>query len=102
MFEAHAHGLLVFLLSSLVLGKVSSAPHNDLLRGELIQDHDLAQLILVQLLSDLMAVNNVEVEPRLEEQLGIRETVMRRQLPLTQRERKAGCRNFFWKTFTSC
>uniref|UniRef100_A0A8C6SNM9 Somatostatin/Cortistatin C-terminal domain-containing protein n=1 Tax=Neogobius melanostomus TaxID=47308 RepID=A0A8C6SNM9_9GOBI len=36
------------------------------------------------------------------EQLGIRETVMRRQLPLTQRARPAGCRNFFWKTFTSC
>ncbi|PWS20986.1 hypothetical protein DKP78_25960, partial [Enterococcus faecium] len=24
-----------------------------------------------------------------------------RQLPNSQRERKAGCRNFYWKTFTS-
>nr|XP_032800169.1 somatostatin [Petromyzon marinus] len=23
-------------------------------------------------------------------------------LPLGQRERKAGCKNFFWKTFSSC
>uniref|UniRef100_A0A3Q2VW15 Somatostatin/Cortistatin C-terminal domain-containing protein n=2 Tax=Haplochromini TaxID=319058 RepID=A0A3Q2VW15_HAPBU len=31
-----------------------------------------------------------------------REEVTRRHLSLSQRERKAGCRNFFWKTFTSC
>ncbi|KAJ0006245.1 hypothetical protein NQD34_013518 [Periophthalmus magnuspinnatus] len=98
MVELQAHGVLLFLLSSLVLGEVSSAPQ----RGELIKDHNLAQLILVQFLSELMAMNEMDMEPRLEEQLGIRETVMRRQLPLTQRERKAGCRNFFWKTFTSC
>uniref|UniRef100_A0A8C6UJR1 Somatostatin/Cortistatin C-terminal domain-containing protein n=1 Tax=Neogobius melanostomus TaxID=47308 RepID=A0A8C6UJR1_9GOBI len=55
---------------------------------------DLARLILVQFLSELMEMNEGDVE-----QLGIRETVMRRQLPLTQRAR---CRNFFWKTFTSC
>nr|Q9PRR0.1 RecName: Full=Somatostatin; Contains: RecName: Full=Somatostatin-35; Contains: RecName: Full=Somatostatin-14; Flags: Precursor [Lampetra fluviatilis]AAB36059.1 somatostatin [Lampetra fluviatilis=river lamprey, pancreatic tissues, Peptide, 35 aa] [Lampetra fluviatilis] len=24
------------------------------------------------------------------------------QLPLGNRERKAGCKNFFWKTFSSC
>ncbi|KAK7909816.1 hypothetical protein WMY93_014500 [Mugilogobius chulae] len=80
----------------------SGAPHNDLLRGELIKDHNLAEMILVQFLSELTAMTEENTEPRLEEQLGIRETVMRRQLPLTQRERKAGCRNFFWKTFTSC
>uniref|UniRef100_A0A3B3ZLM2 Somatostatin/Cortistatin C-terminal domain-containing protein n=1 Tax=Periophthalmus magnuspinnatus TaxID=409849 RepID=A0A3B3ZLM2_9GOBI len=67
-----------------------------------VSHFNLAQLILVQFLSELMAMNEMDMEPRLEEQLGIRETVMRRQLPLTQRERKAGCRNFFWKTFTSC
>uniref|UniRef100_A0A8D3A7U3 Somatostatin/Cortistatin C-terminal domain-containing protein n=1 Tax=Scophthalmus maximus TaxID=52904 RepID=A0A8D3A7U3_SCOMX len=37
-----------------------------------------------------------------EEEVGGSVEVMRRHLPLSQRERKAGCRNFFWKTFTSC
>uniref|UniRef100_A0A3Q2YX05 Somatostatin/Cortistatin C-terminal domain-containing protein n=1 Tax=Hippocampus comes TaxID=109280 RepID=A0A3Q2YX05_HIPCM len=35
-------------------------------------------------------------------QLGVGPALTRRHLPLGQRERKAGCRNFFWKTFTSC
>lgn len=33
--------------------------------------------------------------------LDVRNEVVR-ELPLSQRERKAGCRNFYWKTFTSC
>uniref|UniRef100_A0A8C7G0M5 Somatostatin/Cortistatin C-terminal domain-containing protein n=1 Tax=Oncorhynchus kisutch TaxID=8019 RepID=A0A8C7G0M5_ONCKI len=52
---------------------------------------------------DLMttAAGENEVLPDLEEALGVRSEVVR-QLPLNQRERKAGCRNFYWKTFTSC
>ncbi|CAL1590910.1 unnamed protein product [Knipowitschia caucasica] len=99
MVYVKVHRLLALLLSSSLLGNVSTAPRGDLLRGELVKDHNLAQLLMVQFLSEMM---EVDVGPRLEEQLGIRETVMRRQLPLTQRERKAGCRSFFWKTFTSC
>lgn len=39
-----------------------------------------------------------------EEDAGVREMMMmmRRQIPFSQRERKAGCRNFFWKSYTSC
>ncbi|XP_076876987.1 cortistatin [Brachyhypopomus gauderio] len=38
------------------------------------------------------------VEPRLEE----RRAVYNRLTQLPQRDRKAPCKNFFWKTFTSC
>lgn len=27
---------------------------------------------------------------------------VQRQTPFSQRERKAGCRSFFWKSYTSC
>uniref|UniRef100_A0A8C6UP48 Somatostatin/Cortistatin C-terminal domain-containing protein n=1 Tax=Neogobius melanostomus TaxID=47308 RepID=A0A8C6UP48_9GOBI len=93
MLQGRAQVLLGFTVN------VDSAPHGDLLRGELIRGDDLARLILVQFLSELMEMNEGDVDSRLVEQLGIRETVMRRPLPLTQRAR---CRNFFWKTFTSC
>uniref|UniRef100_A0A8C6TGY1 Somatostatin/Cortistatin C-terminal domain-containing protein n=1 Tax=Neogobius melanostomus TaxID=47308 RepID=A0A8C6TGY1_9GOBI len=99
MLQGRAQVLLALLAFTV---KVDGAPHGDLLRGELIRDDDLARLILVQFLSELMEMDEGDVDPRLVEQLGIRETVMRRQLPLTQRARPAGCRNFFWKTFTSC
>lgn len=54
-----------------------------------------------------MAANQHEMLPQpqdeeAEEEVGVTEEMMRRQIPLSQRERKAGCRNFFWKTFTSC
>uniref|UniRef100_A0A673CZN9 Somatostatin/Cortistatin C-terminal domain-containing protein n=1 Tax=Sphaeramia orbicularis TaxID=375764 RepID=A0A673CZN9_9TELE len=65
---------------------------------------DLAHRLLVSFLSELMASRGDEVMllPELEEQLGVREELIRRHVPFSQRERKAGCRNFFWKTFTSC
>uniref|UniRef100_A0A3B4YGB2 Somatostatin/Cortistatin C-terminal domain-containing protein n=1 Tax=Seriola lalandi dorsalis TaxID=1841481 RepID=A0A3B4YGB2_SERLL len=65
---------------------------------------DLAHLLLLKFVSELMAARVDQMLPGLEEEeeVGVREEVMRRHLPLSQRERKAGCRNFFWKTFTSC
>uniref|UniRef100_A0A8C7SYP7 Somatostatin/Cortistatin C-terminal domain-containing protein n=1 Tax=Oncorhynchus mykiss TaxID=8022 RepID=A0A8C7SYP7_ONCMY len=55
------------------------------------------------LMLDLMTTvaGENEVLPDLEAALWVRSEVVR-QLPLNQRERKAGCRNFYWKTFTSC
>ncbi|NWH93917.1 SMS2 protein, partial [Aegithalos caudatus] len=38
-----------------------------------------------------------EEEGRLQE-----ERAVARPAPLSQRDRKAPCKNFFWKTFTSC
>lgn len=101
--------LLVALLSSVLLGQVSGAPRRDMLtlRADLSSDKNLANLLLLKFVSELVAARGDEMPPRLgeeeeEEEVGVREEVMRRHLPLSQRERKAGCRNFFWKTFTSC
>ncbi|XP_070849593.1 somatostatin-1A [Chaetodon trifascialis] len=95
--------LLGVLLSSVLLVEVSGSPRRDMLtetlRADLASDKDLAHLLLLKFVPELMAVREDEMLPRLEEE---EEEVMRRHLPLSQRERKAGCRNFFWKTFTSC
>ncbi|XP_029530341.2 somatostatin-1 [Oncorhynchus nerka] len=100
--------LLVALSASVFLARVSAAPHRDMLAELLRADttkgnEDLSRTLLLKMMSDLMstAVGENELLPDLEEALGVREEVVR-QLPLSHRERKAGCRNFFWKTFTSC
>ncbi|XP_054456999.1 somatostatin-1A [Anoplopoma fimbria] len=103
MLRSQVQVLLVALISSALL-VVSGAPRREMLtlRADLANDKDLAYLLLLKFVSELMAARGDEMLPELEEQEGVRERVMRRHLPLTQRERKAGCRNFFWKTFTSC
>uniref|UniRef100_A0A3Q1FM94 Somatostatin/Cortistatin C-terminal domain-containing protein n=1 Tax=Acanthochromis polyacanthus TaxID=80966 RepID=A0A3Q1FM94_9TELE len=63
-------------------------------------DKDLTRMLLLKFMSELVAARGDEMLRELE--AGGREEVMRRHVPLSQRERKAGCRNFFWKTFTSC
>uniref|UniRef100_A0A8C7WRM6 Somatostatin/Cortistatin C-terminal domain-containing protein n=1 Tax=Oryzias sinensis TaxID=183150 RepID=A0A8C7WRM6_9TELE len=60
-------------------------------------------LLLMKLLLELVALRRQEMLQELEEEeVGGRERLMKRHIRFTQRERKAGCRNFFWKTFTSC
>lgn len=50
------------------------------------------------LAGDLISVDEEEpIESRLEER-----AVYNRLAQLPQRDRKAPCKNFFWKTFTSC
>ncbi|XP_053199880.1 somatostatin [Scomber japonicus] len=106
MLRSQVQVLLLALLPSVLLMQVSGAPSRDMLtetlRSDLTKDKDLAHLFLLKFLTELMAVRRDEMLPQLEEELGVREEVVRRHLPLSQRERKAGCRNFFWKTFTSC
>eukprot|EP00064_Thunnus_orientalis_P016026 superscaffoldBa00003088_g16089 len=106
MLRSQVQVLLVALFSSVLLVRVSGAPPRDVLietlRADLTKDKGLAHLLLLKFMSELMAARGDERLPELEEELGVREEVMRRHLPLSQRERKAGCRNFFWKTFTSC
>ena len=60
-------------------------------------------MLLLDYLAEMSPARTNEVLPAEEEAdvSGIK-AVMRRHLALSQRERKAGCRNFFWKTFTSC
>lgn len=62
-------------------------------------------MVLLRFVSKVMAAEREMLPPPREdeEEAGVGETtMMRRQIPVSQRERKAGCRNFFWKTFTSC
>ncbi|XP_029310825.1 somatostatin-1A [Cottoperca gobio] len=103
MLRSQVQVLLVALFSSVLQVQVSCAPRRDMLtlRADLANDKDLAHLLLLKFVSELMAARGHETLPELGEE-GVREEVMRRHLPLSQRERKAGCRNFFWKTFTSC
>ncbi|XP_044040545.1 somatostatin [Siniperca chuatsi] len=106
MLRSQVQVLLVALFSSVLLVQVNGAPRRDMLtetlRADLADNKDLAHLLLLKFVSALMATRGDEMLPELDdEEVGVRE-VMRRHLPLSQRERKAGCRNFFWKTFTSC
>ncbi|XP_055360122.1 somatostatin-1A [Betta splendens] len=94
--------LLLPLFCWALLGQVSSAPHTDLwpqaLGADEARNKDLANLLLDSFVSELVAARGDRTLPELEE----KEEVMRRHLSFSQRERKAGCRNFFWKTFTAC
>ncbi|KAM4537245.1 somatostatin-1 [Odontesthes bonariensis] len=99
--------LLVALCSSVLLVRVSGAQQGDRLTDtpqvDLINDKDLTRLLLLRFASGLMASRGEEALRELdEEELGGREQLRRRHIRFSQRERKAGCRNFFWKTFTSC
>uniref|UniRef100_A0A3Q1CR35 Somatostatin/Cortistatin C-terminal domain-containing protein n=1 Tax=Amphiprion ocellaris TaxID=80972 RepID=A0A3Q1CR35_AMPOC len=70
--------------------------------GKCDVSQDLTRMLLLKLMSELVAARGDEMLRELEAEVGGRDEVMRRHIPLSQRERKAGCRNFFWKTFTSC
>ncbi|PWA28807.1 hypothetical protein CCH79_00012947, partial [Gambusia affinis] len=104
--------LVVALCSAMLALHVSSAPQMDelteTLQAELISDKDLTGLLLLRFMSELMASRGEEMlreqeeEEEEEDELGGRQRLRRRHVRFTHRERKAGCRNFFWKTFTSC
>ncbi|XP_034082199.1 somatostatin-1A [Gymnodraco acuticeps] len=108
MLRSQVQILLVALFSSGLLVQVGAAPRRDMLalRAQLATDKGLTHLLLLKFVSELLAARGDEMLPELqeeeEEEGGVREEVMRRHLPLSHRERKIGCRNFFWKTFTSC
>nr|XP_057924074.1 somatostatin-1 [Doryrhamphus excisus] len=104
MLQLQVHMLLLVLLSGGLMVRVSGAPRGadllaETLRADMEQDKALARSLLLRLVYQL-AAGRTDTLPELAGELGVR--VMRRQLPVSQRERKAGCRNFFWKTFTSC
>ncbi|XP_075906671.1 somatostatin-1 [Nelusetta ayraudi] len=110
MHRSQVQILMVVLFSSELLAQVSGAPRRDgltdiLRSSELADNKDLTNLLLLKLFSELMASEEGQMLPRPpeveEEEMGVRE-VIRRHIPFSQRERKAGCRSFFWKTFTSC
>ncbi|XP_061815304.1 somatostatin-1 [Nerophis lumbriciformis] len=102
MLQPQVHMLLLVLLSSGLLVRVGGADLlAETLEADMALDKALARSLLLRLVYQL-ASRRADTLPWLEGELGVKVGVMRRHLPLSQRERKAGCRNFFWKTFTSC
>ncbi|KAM6946189.1 somatostatin 1, tandem duplicate 1 [Aplochiton taeniatus] len=105
---------LALLSVALAVSSVSAAPSDAKLR-QLLQrslmapagKQDLARYTLAELLSELAQAENEAMESddlsRGVEQEDVRMELERAASPvLAPRERKAGCKNFFWKTFTSC
>ncbi|KTG33329.1 hypothetical protein cypCar_00017245 [Cyprinus carpio] len=99
---------VVTLSMSLLLRSISSAPRGDLLL-QLLQSEvdpkenelqDLSRLLLLKQLSESVAPEEKDTLESIDD-LEVRNEVVH-QIPVSQRERKAGCRNFYWKTFTSC
>ncbi|XP_017578563.1 somatostatin-1A isoform X1 [Pygocentrus nattereri] len=93
--------VMVVALSVLVLvSTVSAAPRGDILaqlQADPKGNEELSRMLILKLLSDLEIPGDNEVLSGTD----VRSDMVR-QLPFPQRERKTGCRNFFWKTFTSC
>ncbi|XP_066537231.1 somatostatin-1 isoform X2 [Hoplias malabaricus] len=90
---------VVFLVS-----EVNAAPRGETL-VQLLQNEadpkgneELSRVLVLKLLKDL---DLASVDNEALSDTDVRSDVVR-QLPFPQRERKTGCRNFFWKTFTSC
>nr|XP_057935337.1 somatostatin 1, tandem duplicate 1 [Doryrhamphus excisus] len=103
--------LLVLLLSLCVSCSVFAVPHRDDKHLMLSKEDMLHTPLAELLLSDLLQMENEVVE---EDNFVARGDPEKVHLDLERatgdgsgpllapRERKAGCKNFFWKTFTSC
>ncbi|KAL6471796.1 hypothetical protein AOLI_G00322620 [Acnodon oligacanthus] len=114
MLSTRVQCALALLSLALALSSVSGAPSDAKLRQFLQRSligpsgkQELARYTLAELLSELAQAENEALEaedmPRGAEQEDVRMELERAAGPvLAPRERKAGCKNFFWKTFTSC
>ncbi|KAM3875456.1 somatostatin 1, tandem duplicate 1 [Diretmus argenteus] len=74
-------------------------------RSPLGSKQDMSRYSLAELLSDLLQSENDAMEdfPVGGEPEDVHVDLERAAGPvMAPRERKAGCKNFFWKTFTSC
>ncbi|KAG8581586.1 hypothetical protein GDO81_007726 [Engystomops pustulosus] len=105
---------LTLLSLALAVSSISAAPTDPRLRQFLQKSlaaagkQELAKYFLAELLSEPSQTENEALEsddlPRAEQdevRLEL-ERSANSSPALAPRERKAGCKNFFWKTFTSC
>uniref|UniRef100_A0A7M4F3J9 Somatostatin n=1 Tax=Crocodylus porosus TaxID=8502 RepID=A0A7M4F3J9_CROPO len=96
---------LVLLAAGVGLNVTSAAPFSP----PLPSPKELAKYFLAELLSEPSQTENEALEPE-DLSRGAEQDEVRLELErsansnpaLAPRERKAGCKNFFWKTFTSC
>nr|AAK97070.2 preprosomatostatin [Chitala chitala] len=114
MLSTRIQCALALLSLALAVSSVYAAP-SDLKLRQLLQrsiiapasKQELARYTLAELLSELAQVENEALESD-DLSRGADQEEVRLELeraagpPLAPRERKAGCKNFFWKTFTSC
>ncbi|XP_044523593.1 somatostatin [Gracilinanus agilis] len=116
MLSCRLQCALALLSITLALSSVSAAPSDPRLRQFLQKSlaatagkQELAKYFLAELLSEPSQTENEALEPE-ELTQDVEPEEMRMELQrsansnpaMTTRERKAGCKNFFWKTFTSC
>ncbi|KAJ8346928.1 hypothetical protein SKAU_G00283290 [Synaphobranchus kaupii] len=114
MISARIQCALAMLYLALAVNGLSGAP-SDLRFRQFLQrsfvapasKQDLDRYAVAELLAELMQSENealeseeltrraMQDEPRFQLERGT-------NVFLAPRERKAGCKNFFWKTFTSC
>ncbi|KAM4895161.1 somatostatin isoform 1-T1 [Sylvia borin] len=116
MLSCRLQCALALLSIALAVGTVSAAPSDPRLRQFLQKSlaaaagkQELAKYFLAELLSEPSQTENEALESE-DLSRGAEQDEVRLELErsansnpaLAPRERKAGCKNFFWKTFTSC
>ncbi|NXU24686.1 SMS protein, partial [Thalassarche chlororhynchos] len=117
MLSCRLQCALALLSIALALGTVSAAPPAPKrqrvivvsLSFSLFSPKELAKYFLAELLSEPSQTENEALESE-DLSRGAEQDEVRLELErsansnpaLAPRERKAGCKNFFWKTFTSC
>ncbi|XP_077469044.1 cortistatin isoform X2 [Stigmatopora argus] len=102
-------GVLLSVKAAAILPVEDRSPMQGLNRGQDLskQSKELILKLVSSLLEGALDTNMIpeETSPdELEEPLEARleERAVYNRLSLPQRDRKAPCKNFFWKTFTSC
>ncbi|KAG5269584.1 hypothetical protein AALO_G00203690 [Alosa alosa] len=114
MLSSRLQCAFALLSLALAISCISAAPSDVKLR-QLLQrslfapggKQELARLTLAELLSELAQAENEALDTE-DVSRGAEGEDVRFELErsagsmLAPRERKAGCKNFFWKTFTSC
>uniref|UniRef100_A0A8C3LP59 Somatostatin n=1 Tax=Chrysolophus pictus TaxID=9089 RepID=A0A8C3LP59_CHRPC len=109
MLSCRLQCALALLSIALAVGTVSAAPPLQKSLAAAAGKQELAKYFLAELLSEPSQTENEALESE-DLSRGAEQDEVRLELErsansnpaLAPRERKAGCKNFFWKTFTSC
>ncbi|XP_051900721.1 somatostatin-1-like [Pristis pectinata] len=100
MPRSHMQALVAVISIALLLPRASGAPREEEL-SDVLQDRmpygreEGSKMLLVRLVSELLGGEEAAPGPG-------RRDVMPGRRWNSPRDRKAGCKNFFWKTFTLC
>ncbi|XP_042335521.1 somatostatin-2-like [Sceloporus undulatus] len=100
-------GRLIAVLLLVWTVRASALPREDKLSAQSSREQTKARKVLIlKMLADLLdgaeAAAFSDSEDLLENKLDEEPSALGRLSQFTQRDRKAPCKNFFWKTFTAC